>query len=378
MLLTTLYKNRKLFWGTLLICHLGLLVFLYVKFGLSVVNESDKYLSEAEAFANGEFKKATDYQLFYSAYIIYLSVFVKLKLPTVCIFIGNWCLAVFATYRFHQLLIELINEPTAKLWISCMALSPLLQYWQLTLFSELFFIAISLLFIYVLLSKTIKHRHLKAIGLGIVLLFTRPAGIFSILCLLALYAYVNKLICKKNTIRLATLLILGSFLIVVFGVKLHYSGIASQIAAGGVYYGFPKWDSPALLPGDYTLYDCYAFIIRHHGAGELVKLNLHKFFSFFKLTRSYYTGTHNFINALHYVFYFLAFFGVYISHKKESRFHPFFVCLCVIVFLNAFIVSLFFNEWSERYTIVVFPFLFIPATYGITELTLNRQKKRAV
>lgn len=378
MLLTTLHKNRKLFWGCLLICHLGLLAFLYTKFGLSVVNESDKYLSEAEVFANGEFQKATDYQLFYAAYIIYLSVFVKLKLPVVCIFIANWCLGVFAAYRFHQLLAELVNEPTAKLWIACMALSPLLQYWQLTLFSELFFIAISLLFMYVLLSGTVNYRLPKAIGLGIILLFTRPAGIFSIVCLLLLYAYINKLFCKKNTIRLGTLLILGLFFIVIFAVKLHYSGIASQIAAGAVYYGFPKWDSPSLPPGDHTLWDCYRFIIDHHSAGELLKLNCHKFLSFFKLTRIYYTSLHNFINALHYAFYILAFFGLYISYKKETKFNPVFMCLCAIIVLNALMVGLFFNEWSERYTIVVFPFLFVLSAYGISELTQNRQKKHVV
>lgn len=375
MLLTTLYKKQKLFWSTLVICHLALLAFLYVKFGLAVVGESDKYLSEAEAFANGEIKKATDYQLFYSAYILYLAVFVKLKLPTLCIFICTWCLSVFATYKFYRLISELVNETTAKLWIVCMTLSPLLLYWQLTLFSEVFFIGISLLFMYVLLTGNLNYRLVKAILLALILLFTRPTGIFSIVCLLALYAYVNKLICKKNTIRLSVLLLIGLFFIVIFAVKLHYNGIASQVATGAVYYGFPKWNSPTLPPGEYTLADCYRFIIERHGLGELLKLNTHKFLSFFKLTRVYYTGSHNFINSLHYMFYILAFFGVYISYKKDTIFNPLFVCACTIIFLNALIVGLFFNEWSERYTIVVFPFLFILAAYGTTQLI---QKRHAV
>lgn len=375
MLLTTLYKNRKLFWSLLAPCHLALLAMLYLKFGLTVVGESDKYLSEAGALANGEFKKATEYQLFYSAYILYLAVFVKLKLPVLCIFICTWCLSAFASYRFYQLITQLINEATAKLWIVFMALSPLLQYWQLTLFSEVFFIAISLLLMYGLLAAGVKYRLAKVILPGLILLFARPAGVFSIVCLLALYAYVNKLICKKNTIRLGVLLILGLFVIVIFSVKLHYSGIATQIAAGAVYYGFPKWASPTLPPGDYTLADCYRFMIAQHGLGELLKLNVHKFFSFFKLTRIYYTGAHNFINSLHYVFYILAFFGVYVSYKKETKFNPMFVCLCTIIFLNAIIVSLFFNEWSERYTLVIFPFLFLLSAYSLTELKPNLQKR---
>ncbi len=375
MLLTTLYKNQKLFWSTLMVCHIALLAILYLKFGFTIVGESDKYLSEAGAMTDGEFKKATEYQLFYSAYIVYLAVFVKLKLPVLFIFISTWCLSAFASYRFYQLLLELINEPTAKLWITFTALSPLLQYWQLTLFSEVFFIAINFLFMYTLLSANLKFRLVKVILLGLILLFTRPVGIFSIVCFLALYAYVNKLICKKNTIRLGTLLILGLFLLVIFTVKLHYGGIASQIAAGAVYYGFPTWNSPALPPGDYTLADCYHFIIDQHGVGELLTLNAHKFFSFFKLTRIYYTGAHNFINALHYVFYILAFFGVYISTKKDTKFNPLFVCLCTIILLNAIIVALFFNEWSERYTLVIFPFLFLLSAYGISQLNSNLQKR---
>ncbi len=368
MLLTTLYKNPKLFWSALAICHLSLLVFLYLKFGLTIVNESDKYLSEAGDIANGDFKKALNYQVFYSAYILYLSVFVKLKLPTVLIFICTYVLSVFATYKFYKLITEFINEATARLWIIFIALSPMIQYWQLTLFSEIFFISISLLFFYVLLFKDLKYRLAKTLMLAVILLFTRPAGIFTMVCGVLTYCYVNRLFCKKNTIRVGVLLIVSIFITVIFFVKLHYKGIASQIAAGAVYYGFPKWDSPALPSGDYTLSDCYHFIITNHDVGELLKLNCHKFLSFFKLTRGHYTLTHNILNAVHYAFYIFSVIGLYMSHKKETKFHPFFVCLSVIILLNAIMISLFFNEWSERYTVVVFPFILLLAAYGIIEL----------
>ena len=131
--------SQKLFWIGLLCCHFIVLAFLYFKFGFNTLNEGDKYLTRANFFAHGDFVNSTQYQTFYIAYVVYLSVFIFLKIPTLLIFLSTYLISLFAYYKFHQLISTYINNQTAKLWLIFVCLSPLVQYWQFNLFSETFF-----------------------------------------------------------------------------------------------------------------------------------------------------------------------------------------------------------------------------------------------
>ena len=184
--------SQKLFWIGLVCCHFIVLAFLYFKFGFNTLNEGDKYLSRATLFAQGDLVNATQYQTFYIAYVVYLSVFVFLKIPTLLIFLSTYLISIFAYYKFYRLILIYINRQTAKLWLVFICLSPLVQYWQFNLFSETFFIAVSLLFAYVCLYPNLKHRIFKLIIFSLIVIFSRPSGIFTVICILLLMLYQNK------------------------------------------------------------------------------------------------------------------------------------------------------------------------------------------
>jgi len=81
MSIKKLLSSEKLFWTILLIGHISILAVLYFNFGFNTLNEGDKYLSRAKYFAQGDFINSTQYQTFYIAYVIYLSLFIFFKIP---------------------------------------------------------------------------------------------------------------------------------------------------------------------------------------------------------------------------------------------------------------------------------------------------------
>ncbi len=371
-------SSSRLFWITLLLCHLALLCFLYFKFGFNVLQEGDKYLSDANNLTRGNYSRAFEYQRFSSFYIIYLSLFLFLKLPVLTIFLSTYLLSLTAYILFYKLLKELTSQAVAKVWLSLMMLSPMLQYWQFNLFSETFFIAVSLLFIYIVLKRNVKKRIFKTLPLALALIFSRPGGILIVLSLFALYAFRYQLLSKKVILSATVLSGLLLLYMVIFKMPVHYEGVCKEVAGGAVYAGFPTLQISDLPEGNYTLWNCYQNIIAQNGYSALGTLFAKKGLSFFVITRPYYTLFHNFINGFHYLFYIFSIAGIFLILKSKNRERPFFLILLSIVFLNALMVAFTFNEWSERYTVQVFPYIFILAAFTINILLQKLKNRFAV
>ena len=353
------------FWITLAIVHICVLAILYFKFGFNTVNEGDKYLSRATFLANGDFINSTQYQTFYISYVVYLAVFVFIKAPTLLIFMSTYTLSLFAYYKFHKLISSYINYETSYLWLIFMCVSPLIQYWQFNLFSETFFIAMSLLFTYVTLFDYIKNRTLKISLLGLIVVFARPSGIFTVICVLLFKIYQDKRFTKKQILLFGSSAFLFLFIGVLFFFQLPYHDFSKYISNGSIYYGFPSWSSPELPPGNYTLFNCYQFIVEQKDLKTLLFLFIQKLNSFFLTTRPYYSNFHNAINASHHLLYPIALLALYFSYKKQKAVYHFLITFSVIIILNALMVGLIFNEWSERHTLHIFPYIMLLASYSM-------------
>ena len=376
MSIKKLLSSEKTFWTILLIGHVSILSILYFNFGFNTLNEGDKYLSLAKYFAQGDFINSTQYQTFYIAYVIYLSLFIFLKIPVFFIFLNTYFISIFSYFKFYKLISNYIDFQTARLWLLMISFSPLINYWQFSLFSETFFIAVSLLFIYACLFPLIKYRLLKIGILALITIFSRPSGIFTVICVLLFVVYKNKLISKKNTLIFGTLVLLTLFIGIVFFFQLPYHDFSKYISNGSIYYGFPSWSSPELPPGNYTLFNCYEFIYHNKGLKTLLILFYEKFNSFFLTTRAYYSDFHNFINKSHHILYVFALLSLIFSYKKDRMMFTFLTIFSLIILLNALMVSLIFNEWSERHTVHVFPYIMLLASYSLIYLYRNYFKKR--
>ena len=370
-----LLLSEKTFWTILLIGHLLILVVLYCNFGFNTLNEGDKYLTRASYFAQGDFVNSTQYQTFYIAYVIYLSLFIFFKIPIFLIFLSTYLISVFSYLKFYKLISNTINHQTGRLWLLMISFSPLIHYWQFNLFSETFFIAISLLLVYVCLFPQLKYRFFKIGFLVLVVIFSRPSGVFTVICTLLFVVYKNNLITKKNTVIIGLLALISLFIGIVFFFQLPYHDFSKYISNGSIYYGFPSWFSPELPPGNYTLYNCYEFIFHNKGLKTLIFLFYQKFNSFFLTTRAYYSNFHNLINKSHHILYVFALLSLIISYKKEKWVFRFLATFFLIILLNALMVSLIFNEWSERHTVHVFPYIMLLASYSLIYLYRNYFKK---
>lgn len=352
------------FWITLALVHVLVLITLYLKFGFNTVNEGDKYLSRATYFAQGDFINSTQYQTFYVSYVVYLAFFVFVKAPTLIIFMSTYSISLFAYYKFHKLISSYINYETSYVWLIMMCVSPLIQYWQFNLFSETFFIAVSLLFAYVSLFDYIKYRALKISLLGLIVIFARPSGIFTVICILLFKLYQDKRFTKKQILLLGSSTLFFLFIGILFFFQLPYHDFSKYISNGSIYYGFPSWSSPQLPPGNYTLFNCYQFIVEQKDLKTLLSLFIQKLNSFFLTTRPYYSNFHNTINASHHLLYPIALLALYFSHKKQKAVYRFLIAFSVIILLNALMIGLIFNEWSERHTLHIFPYIMLLASYS--------------
>jgi hypothetical protein len=352
-------SKNLIFWLILLLAHIAVMTALYLKFGLNTINESDKYLTSAEAIVNGALSKGLEYQLFYSGYIFYLAFFLLLKIPVTVIFIVTYLLSVFSFFNFYFFVKYFFGKITAQIWIALMLLSPLILFWQFHLYSEVFFISLSLLFISLLFRK----KYLMSTALAILLILTRPSGIFTVTAITAVFLLNKNAFSKKLILASLFSFLTVIHAVVIFFVPMHYRGVCIDVASGSVYCGFPMLYLPNVPEADHTLAFCYSHIISDHGTKVFVALFLKKMFSFFNLTRPWYTGFHNIFNALHYAFYLLAILGFYFSRYMPQN--AFFRGLLLIILMNALLVALFFNEWSERYTVQVFPYIFLISAFAL-------------
>jgi hypothetical protein len=368
MSLKKIVSHPYFFWVVLAIIHICVLTALYIKFGFNTVNEGDKYLTRATYLAHGDFINSTQYQTFYVSYVVYLAFFVFIKAPTLLIFMSTYSLSLLAYYKFHKLISSYINYETSRLWLVLICLSPLIQYWQFNLFSETFFIAVSLLFAYVSLFDYIKYRSVKISILAFIVIFSRPSGIFTVMCVLLFKLYQDKRFTKKQILILGSFTLLILFIGISFFFQLPYHDFSKYISNGSIYYGFPSWTSPELPPGNYTLFNCYQFIVHQKGVTTLFSLLIQKFNSFFLTTRPYYSNFHNLINLCHHLFYTFVLLALFFSYKKQKQIYTFLISFLTIILLNALMISLIFNEWSERHTLHVFPYVLLLASYSIVHI----------
>lgn len=188
-----------------------------------------------------------------------------------------------------------------------------------------------------------------------------------------LYLYQHKLVPKKIMIYGSIYIGVILMIVIVFFMPLPYQDFSFQITSGAIYCGFPTLSATTLPEANYTLWNCYSYIYNTHGLSELLQLFVKKGLSFFVTSRPYYSSFHNVLNRAHDIFYVLGIVGIYSAYKYQKKWLPILIALLFIVILNALMVSLIYNEWSERHTVQVFPYIFVGGAYALS-LVLEKLK----
>lgn len=358
--------KQQPFWLIIALLHITLMVVLYYQFGFNYQNEGAKYVLQANDIINGNYDWNFNYNSFYLTYILYIAGLLSCKTPLYIICLSTYLLSIYAYYNFYKMLKNLLTVSVAKIWICCMLLSPMLQYWHFNLFSESFYIALSLIYISFAFKTPALLNFIKLLLMGPFLCLARPNAILAISTIATKYLYKYNTYAKSlNTILLS--LYLTMVLIVVFYfLPLPYKDFTVQLTEGAIYCGFPTLPHTSLPEGKYTLWNVYQYIYNNYGLETLMELFLKKLGSFFVTSRPYYSNLHNIINDIHGISYVLCIipFFKWKTYNQEVRY--FIVTLASIIILNALMVGLIYNEWSERHTIQIFPFIFVGVAMAIS------------
>ena len=361
----------RYYWLLLSLLHVILMMLLYLHFGFNYQNEGAKYILQATEVVNGQYDFHINYNSFYITYVFYLAFFIALKIPLCFVFFSTYLLSLFAYYKFYKMLQHTINNIVSKLWLACMLLSPFMQYWQFNLFSETFFIALSLYYVSIVFQFQ-QHSYLRLLLLTIPLLLARPNALFLFFVAILFLIYQYKIASRRQVVIIGLALLITATLIVVFYLSLPYNDFTVLLTSGAVYCGFPTLKQTTLLPGNYTLWNCYVYNYQTYGFATVAELFFKKFGSFFITARPYYSTWHSVLNQAHSLFYLLAVvpFAYWRNHTHHVK--SMLWLIITFIFLNALMVGFIYNEWSERHTVQVFPFIFVIASMGVYALYQKR------
>ncbi len=346
---------NKNFWAFALVMHALVLTSLYLKFGINLTNESEKYLAIACRLNFGNYREELQFLWAYSFYIFYLAFCLKMGFSVYVILGIQYLISMTGFYLFYKFILSqfFFKKEYARLCFLVIITCPVILYWQLTFYTETLFLALVLISTYCIF----KPRTDKAlvVFLLISLLFCRPVGVFYVIALLCVL--LKKRESKFNSLFLYSAFT-GVFVLVIFFLPIHYTDFALPVFQGSVICGFPCYADSILPEGDYTLSEIYGAFVKEHGFGTFIVLSFKKAFTFFTLTRPYYSGTHNLFNSVYYVF-ILGGMSCLFSQRSHLLYRRYFVSILVASLL---IVALIYNEWSERFIVPLLPF-FILSTF---------------
>lgn len=346
---------NKYFWLFAFGAHATVLCLLYLKFGINLSNESEKYLQIAHRLNFENFREELHFLWAYSFYILFLTVCLKLGFSVYVILVIQYLVSLTGFYLFYKFILSqnFFSKLYARICWLVIITCPVIIYWQLTFYTEIFFLTLVMISTYEVFKP--KPNYIILAILLPALLFCRPVGVFYVIALSIVFL-------RKRGLKFARLFLYSSFtlvfLIVLFYLPLHYNDFALPVFQGSVICGFPVYPASVLPEGNYSLAEVYSAFIGEHGLLEFLSLSLKKTAMFFTITRPYYSFGHNAINSIYYLFIIGGLLGISDMLKRGS--HPlFYGYFTSVLAASLLIVVLIYNEWSERFMVSLLPFFIV-------------------
>lgn len=356
--------SSKFFYPFVFIFYFLFLFLLYSQTGIITNLEAEKYIGAASEIIKGNHQYSFDNYLFFLSYNYFLAF---------CFLISGYKFAVFmqivltiiSAFCIEKIVLKFTSSNSlSKISLFLFLFSYLIQYWVITLFSESFFISITLFYFYFIICKSYTVKNSISIFLiGIILLFARPQGVLFILPSI-LFLFQEKFKIKKS---LFFILLLFSSVALFYLISIQNNsceGVVKPITESSIICGFPEKPVGEILFDHCTILEAHKYLIEKNSFTYDLKLCIKKGISFFTLTRNYYSTSHNVLLLLHYPFYILLLFTFFI--KREIN------LLQTILFLNAFLIAITYNEWHGRYITVVFPLIIILGMAGVKKILEKR------
>lgn len=360
----------KYFWILAFVLHLLVLFILFSKFGINTSNEGDKYISIAQQLNVDNFSESFKYLWFYSTYILFLAACLKIGLSLPIILLIQYIFSLIGFYYFYKFIVKqsLLPELYARICVLLIVTCPVIIYWQLTFYTESFFLALVMITTYLTFNASSKKEYLIAALFAIILMFCRAVGIFYVVALIFVFMRANRM--KYSILFLGSAFVLV-FIGVLFGIPLHFKYFALPVYQGSVICGFPLYPNNFLPEGNYTLAEVYGAFLQQNSFGTILNLSFKKAISFFTLTRPYYSLSHNLINSFYYLFIFGGLLSLYNLIKMKAN-TLYVIYFASILSASLLIVMLIYNEWSERFLVPLLPFFILTTLMYLSKFKAKR------
>ena len=230
-----------------------------------------------------------------------------------------------------------------------------IQTWTLALYSESFFVSLSILF----LGEALRTDRtlFRLLMLAMLLTFARPVGILFVAPVL-----VWRLMENSGKVRILWIWATGTaLLLAILFLPVHGLDQLRVVVEGHAIGGFPKYPEDGSLFHGSTLANAQAQLIRDHGLGSWVGIVLQRIAWFFSLWRPYFSNFHNALVLPFLVLYPFALLTLFRRWRKA----PFVQVLTAILLLNAFVVGLTYSEWNGRFVVPLLPVIMLLAVLSV-------------
>ncbi|MCI1751328.1 MAG: hypothetical protein LKM36_00240 [Flavobacteriales bacterium] len=341
--------------------HALLLLSIWWQHGVLMDKEALKYTGSAEQILQGDFSGLVHYRL-YSAFVLFLVPFLALGSPGAAV-AAQVALGLAAAFALRRIVLAL-NGSTwqADIVFAAFLLLYPIQTWTLALYSESFFVSISVLF----LAEALRPKIFwwRFIALAIVVLFARPVGVFFVAPLLA-WAVSVQLGLKGG--RLIWAAGFGVLLCVLFLPVLD-PVLLGVVVEGHAIGGFPKYPGAGESFGRFSLASAELQLIADHGLGAWCVLVFKRIGWLLFAGRPYFSVLHNALMAPVALIYPFAMAALY----RQWR-NPAIQAMATMLLLNIAIVAFTFAEWNGRFLVPMLPVLIVLAALGLPARLRNME-----
>jgi len=343
---------------------------LFIKIGVFTGLEAEKYVTQGNLlYDNG---RLSDIK-----YIFYLPVILLVYLCRLLgtsyhlIVVIQILLSGFSLFCFYKLGRNIGNTTIAFYSSALLILFIPLQLWNFYLYSDSIFISLTIIYTYVVYrygSKGVPGT-LAILSLLVLLLFCRPHGLLFIpptIIFLLFRKQSKKELLTSTGLCLALLTSMYILLNTAFTGGEDMDAMKPFIEEHIICF-VPMKPAGAALDVIRTaspVNDIFYYIF--HNPIHFVRMTTLKLLSFFNMTRSYYSTSHNILLSIFFIpVYVCGILGFMRFIKPISNFTLFLVSLLILYPLGATFQC---DDWHSRFTMVVFPYFILLACIGFASI----------
>lgn len=349
---------------------------LFMVTGVHTGLEADKYVTEGNhLFDQGGFT-APKY-IFYLPVILLVYLTRLLSISVTWVALVQVILSAFALRSFFKLTAAIHDLRTATIAASGLALFIPLQLWNLFLYTDSIFISLTLIYAWTVYRQGRQGLRgtLIIIGFLFLLIFSRPHG------LLIVPPTLLFLIFRKQTKQeriLSILLCIGMLTVMYLFLNAAFSGGGDMDAMKPFIEEHiicfvpmkPEGARLNLIHTSSPVNDLLYYVL--HNPLHFARLTVLKLYSFFNLTRPYYSTAHNAALAACIIpVYLLFLYGLKTFYRKDRN---------IVFYISALLILYPFgatfqcDDWHSRFTMIVFPYILMIASLGLTAVFPHKKE----